>query len=59
MYNQLEHIRSLELTLQGTSISHLGKRKIVDSRVPNGGGYVSSQQGILILNSPLKDSTND
>ena len=28
------------------SISHLGKRKIIDSKVPAGRGYVSSQEGI-------------
>ena len=28
------------------SISHLGKRKIMDSKGPAGRGYVSSQEGI-------------
>ena len=32
-------------TLQGINISHLGKRKIIDSKVPAGMGYVRSQEG--------------
>ena len=35
-------------TLQGTNISHLGKRKIMDSRVPAGRGYVSSLEGTTV-----------
>ena len=32
-------------TLQGTKISHLGKRKIIDSTVPSEGIWDSSQEG--------------
>ena len=31
-------------TLHGTSISHLGKRKIIDSKVPAGTGYVGGHE---------------
>ena len=42
-------------TLQGKDhISHLGKRKIIDSKVTAGMGYVSSQEGTL---SPKKKMT--
>ena len=34
------------LSFQGTNIFHLGKRKIINSKVPAGRGYVSSQEGI-------------
>ena len=34
-------------TLQEINISHLGKRKIIDSKVPAGRGYVNSQEGRL------------
>ena len=37
-------------------ISHLGKRKIIDSKVPAGKGYVSSQESITILNVNLEGS---
>ena len=32
-------------TLQGTNMSHLGKRKIIDSKVMDLMGYVNSQEG--------------
>ena len=32
-------------TLQGTNMSHLGKRKIIDSKVPAGREYIRSQEG--------------
>ena len=32
-------------TLQGTNISHLGKRNIIGSKVPAGRGYVSFEEG--------------
>ena len=40
-------------TLQKTNISHLGKRKIIDSKVPAGREYVSSQQGYCFVRIPL------
>ena len=33
------------VTFQGTKISHPGKRKIIDSKVPTGKEYVSFQEG--------------
>ena len=36
------------LPLQGINISHLGKRKIIDSKYPFLGGYVSSLEGIIL-----------
>ena len=35
------------VTLHGTNISHFGKRKIIDSKVPLKGGYVSSLEAIF------------
>jgi len=43
-------------TLLGTNISHLGKRKIIDSKVPAGRGYVSFVEGIHWLDDFPCDS---
>ena len=36
-------------TFQGINMSHLGKRKIIDSKVPAGKGYVSSLEVVNLL----------
>ena len=40
---------SWKSTLQGSNISHLVKRKIIDSKVPAGGGCVSSKEGNTVI----------
>ena len=42
-------------TLQETNISQHWKRKIIDSKVPAGMGYVSSQKGSLKLKKQKDD----
>ena len=43
------HVSFREGTPQGTKISHLGERNIIDAKSTFGMGYVSSQLGIYLL----------